>query len=111
MYSTYEQCTKITYQALDLLNVKQFLKKDTEPRDILWAIEDYIDDGDGEEVWAIEEFMKKYPQVFGNPPEIFNYIGQDEFIEYCIKRYPEVRWGHEVIERFWVADDGHNANN
>ena len=60
MYSTYEQCTKITYQALDLLNVKQFLKKDAEPRDILWAIEDYMDDGDGEEVWAIEEFMKKY---------------------------------------------------
>ena len=54
--------------------------------------------------------MKKYPQIFGNPPEIFNYIGQDEFIEYCIKRYPEVRWGHEVIERFWVADDGHNSN-
>ena len=50
MYSEYEQYTKITYQALDLLDVKQFLKKGAEPRDILWAIEDYIDDDDGEDV-------------------------------------------------------------
>lgn len=104
MYSVYEQCINITNQALDLLNVKQFLKKDTEIRDVRWAIEDYIDDGDGEDVWAVEKFMEQYPQVFGNPPDIFNYMGDDELIEYCIKRYPEIRWGHEVIERFWVAN-------
>lgn len=101
----YTESIEICEKALDLLNVKQFLKKDAEPHDILWAIEDYINDGNREEVWVIEEFIKKYPQIFGNPPEIFNYIGEDEFIEYCIKRYPEVRWGHEVIERFWVANE------
>ena len=111
MYSTYEQCINITKQALDLLDIKKFLIKDKETRDIRWAIEDYIDDGDGEDVWAVEEFMKQYPQIFGIPPEIFNYMGDDEFMEYCQKRYPEVRWGYEFIERYWIANDGYNSNN
>lgn len=105
MYSTYKQGINITHQALNLLDIKKFLIRNKEPQDIRWAIEDYIDDGDGEDVWAVEEFMKQYPKIFGNPPEIFNYIGDDEFIEYCCKRYPEIKWGHEIIERFWVANE------
>ena len=75
------------------------------------CIQDYIEDGDGQDVWNVEEYMKQYPSVFDNPPDIFNYMSQDEFMEYCKKRYPEIKWGYEFIERYWVASDGHNPNN
>jgi hypothetical protein len=32
-------------------------------------------------------------------------MSQDEFMEYCKKRYPEVKWGYEFIERYWVANN------
>lgn len=105
-YYTYLTCLEITEKALDMLDIKKFLQKNIELYDIFWNIKDYIEDGDGQDVWNVEEYMKQYPSVFDNPPDIFNYMSQDEFMEYCKKRYPEIKWGYEFIERYWVANDG-----
>ena len=100
---SYTESIEICEKALDILNIKQFLLIGEEVYDIMHAIEDYIEDGDGEDVWKVEYFMKEYPEVFYNPPELFNYMTEDEFLEYCKKRYPEIHWGYECIERYWVS--------
>ena len=53
--------------------------------------------------------MKQYPEVFSENAELFNYMTDYEFIEYCKKRYPEVIWASEFIERYWVANNGTNS--
>ena len=100
----YKESIEITEKALDILDIKKFLIKDKEPHGIMWDIDDYIINTNGEDARKVEYFMKEYPEVFGNPWfSIFNYMNDDEFIEYCKKRYPEIRWGYECIERYWVA--------
>ena len=100
----YKETIEITEKALDILDIKKFLIKDKDPHEIMNDIDDYIEDGDGEDVWKVEYFMKEYPEIFGDPWfSIFNYMDDDEFITYCKKRYPEIHWGHEFIERYWVA--------
>ena len=96
---------EITEEALNMLDIKNFLQQGVDLYDIIWDIRDYIDDGDGEDVWAVENYMKQYPRVFGSPPDIFNYMANDEFLDYCKHRYPEIRWGYECIERYWVANN------
>lgn len=46
--------------------------------------------------------MKDHPDIFGKPPELFNFMLDYEFLKYCSKKYPEIHWGHENIERYWV---------
>lgn len=99
----YTESIEICEKALDILDIKQFLLIGEEVYDIMHAIEDYVDDGDGEDIWKVELFMKKYPEIFANPPALFNYMTEDEFLEYCKKRYPEIHWGYECIERYWVS--------
>lgn len=100
---SYTESIEICEKALDILDIKQFLTSGAEVRNIMHAIEDYVEDGDGEDVWKVEYFMKEYPEVFYNPPELFNYMTEDEFLEYCKKRYPEVHWNYEFIERYQVT--------
>lgn len=101
-YSDYKQGIIITEQALDLLDIKQFLLHGKEVYEVMHMIEDYIGDGDGRDIWEVEKFMNDYPQIFGSPPDIFNCMTHDEFMEYCQKRYPEITWVYEYIERYWV---------
>ena len=101
---TYEQAIDICEKALDLLDIKEFLISKEEVRNIMIDIEDYLDTRryfyyDTRE---IDNFMSNYPEIFGENYEIFNYMTDDEFIDYCKKRYPNIRWGNEVIERHWV---------
>lgn len=67
-------------------------------------IEDYIDTRRylGYDTGEIDNFMFNYPEIFGENYEIFNYMIDDEFINYCKKRYPNIHWQTEIIERHWV---------
>ena len=100
---SYTESIKICEKALDMLNIKSFLIIEEELHNIMRAIEDYIDDGDGEDIQKVEEFMEQYPEIFHNPPELFNYMTEDEFLGYCQKRFPEIYWGHEVVENYWIS--------
>lgn len=104
----YREQIELTEQALDLLNIKAFLIHGEELEDIYKAIQWYIDDNDTEEVHKVRRFMDGYDDFFHG--DIFNWMTSDEFIEYCIKRYPEIRWGHEIVERFWVINRGDSTN-
>lgn len=100
---SYAKSIDICEKALDMLDVKKFLIQGKEVRNIMWAIEEYYDNPLSIDTDEIECFMKEYPEVFGeNNPEIFNYMTEDEFLNYCRKRYPEIHWNYEFIERHWV---------
>lgn len=101
---TYEQAIDICEKALDLLDIKKFLISEEEVRNIMVDIEDYINTCRylAYNVEEIDSFMSNYPEIFGQNYEIFNYMTDDEFIDYCKKRYPNIHWGNEVIERHWV---------
>ena len=105
---TYKETMDTTAEALDLLDIKSFLQKDLELYSIMMDIQDYIDYSYKEDAIAVQNFMKqKYP-MFGEylETEIFNWMTGDEFIDYCKKRYPEVKWGYQNIEKYWVAQIG-----
>lgn len=102
MEYSYEDSIKISQQALDLIDIKKFLISGKEICEVIYNIEDYFENSDEEEIQKLKYFMKDYPDIFGKTLELFNYIDDDEFISYCRKRYPDIYWGEEIIERYWV---------
>ena len=99
----YNECIEICEKALDLIDVKQFLIDGKEPSDIIYDIEEHYVDPISDDTYMLEYYMKEYPEIFGEEdPMPFNYMTSDEFIEYCEKRYPDIHWGHEFIEKYWV---------
>lgn len=100
----YTESIEICEKALNLIDIKNFLLHGKDLNEIIQDIENYYEDPLSDCPWEVEYFIKEYPEIFGNPPELFNYMTDDEFLEYCKKRYPEVRWGYEYIERYWVSN-------
>lgn len=105
---TYKETIEICEQALDFLDIKRFLVLNKDVDAIIDNIEFYLYENqtvncNKENLKKLNEFMSEYPEIFGDLGELFNSITDDEFIEYCQKRYPEIHWGHEVIERYWVS--------
>ena len=98
MEYSYEDSIKISQQALDLIDIKKFLISGKDISDIKYDIRFYIHISEDK----VKNFMSQYPDIFGIDLDIFNYIEDDEFISYCRKRYPNIYWGEEIIERHWV---------
>jgi hypothetical protein len=98
---SYIQSIAITERALDLINVRKFLHKGLEPYTIMRDIEDDMIEYPNEYQEVIN-YMQTCPEVFSNPPEIFSYMTDDEFMRYCESRFPDIQWGHEIIEKYWV---------
>ena len=99
MKYSYEDSIKISQQALDLIDIKKFLISGKNISDIEYDILFYIHTSENEEV---KNFMLQYSDVFGVDLDIFNHIDNAEFMDYCKKRYPDIYWGNEIIERHWV---------
>ena len=99
MEHSYEDSIKISQQALDLIDIKKFLISGKDISDIKYDIRFYIYISEEDKV---KNFMLQYSDIFGIDLDIFNYIEDDEFISYCRKRYPDIYWGEEIIERHWV---------
>lgn len=109
---TYKEIIKITNQALDLIDILSLLHPNQDIQEIRYAIEDYINNVENEETDNIKTFMTEYPEVFKYGIEtveiydIFNYLDDDELMEYLRKRYPQIGWGHEYIEHHWIRKIG-----
>lgn len=92
----YKECIEINEQALNKINIKNFLVQGEDIRSIMKTIEEYpLDD-------EVINFMLNYPDIFGNPPNILDFMLDYEFLNYCKRRYPEINWGYELTERYWV---------
>lgn len=101
---SYAESIEICEKVLDMIPIQTYLGLGLEPNDIMWDIECDLHAGikDGRTL-PIYIYMLDYPEIFGDdPPELFNYMTDVEFMTYCQKRFPEIKWGHETIERYWV---------
>lgn len=100
----YKETLELSYKALDLIpDLKKFFIPDQTVEYIMDEIEDaiYLHAYAGQ---PVEQFLEKHYDVFKGM--IFNWIDTWEFLEYIRNRYPEVQWGHEVIERYWITEVG-----
>lgn len=97
---TYREIKEKTYKALDLYSdLKSFLQKDLEAYDIMNNLREDIENNPNNKEQLIK-YMQEEKNFFNN--DIFNWITEDEFINYCKERFPEITWGYELIERYWV---------
>ena len=99
----YNAMLQIEYGALDLLPIKDFLKKDMEISEIRYAIEEMLDSeikAERPEFWS---YMDNHEDFFKG--DVFNWMDENEFLNYCETRFPEIHWGHEVRERYWVSGE------
>ena len=102
---TYKEAIEICEQALDLINIKDFLIKNKELHEITRDISDYINLHKNDTCKEIYNFMKQYKDIFGYkdwPLEIFNYMSDNEFMDYCQKKFPDIIWRCEIIEKYMV---------
>ena len=91
----------LSKQALDIYGkVRNFLDRGAEVDDIMNIIEEDIDTQPKEENKELWDFMNNHKAVFQN--DIFNCMTEYEFIDYCRERYPDINWGQEVVERYWI---------
>lgn len=99
-YYTYEESIRLTEQALDLLDIKQFLRQGREVFDIVSDIEHYLIIESREDLEEFWDYLDLHEDFFKG--EVFNYMTDYEFMEYCRKRYPDIRWQEEIIEKHYV---------
>ena len=100
----YNEMIELTEHALDLLNIESFLEEDLELQTIIDNIKYAIDiksENISQEFW---DFLNSHEDFFRG--DIFNWMTDDEFLNYCKYKYPKIRWHTEVIERHWITDKG-----
>lgn len=97
---TYKKIKELNYKALDLHpDLKHFLQQGKEVNDIIDAIEYDIEINPYDKKELIN-FMEENKEFFCHM--LFNWMTDYEFIEYCKERFPDIQWGYEVIEKYWV---------
>ena len=105
MKYTYKEIIMYTYTALDLIpDLKRFFQKGMPPTHIMNDIYDAISFYHIYDNTPVTQYMEKYKDFFQN--DIFNWITESEFIAYCERRFPEIKWGHQIIEEYWIAEIG-----
>ena len=103
---SYVGSLKICEQALDMIDIEKYLINSSEPLNIMKNIENDIQKEHPENLF---NFMEQYKEIFDKSLKLFNYMTDLEFVNYCKKRYPNIKWGHQFVERFWVINDGTNT--
>ena len=101
MKYSYTQGLDLSYQALDLFPVKDFLEQDRTLTEVINIInqELMVNANTYQKLW---NFLEAYEDHFqGN---IFNYMTDYEFLVYCQKHFPDIKWGHEIVDKYWVAN-------
>ena len=101
---SYDELLKIEYGALDLLPIKDFLKKDVEVQKIRHAIEDAIEIEPHELNPKFWTYMEKYEDFFQG--DIFNWMTEDEFVNYCKTKFPDIKWQSEIVETYTIVSAG-----
>ena len=97
---TYKESMELTKQALDKLDIKRFLRQGREVYDIVWDIEHYLIIESRKDLKEFWDYLTLHEDFFKG--ELFNYMTADELIEYCQKRYPDIHWQEEIIEKHYV---------
>lgn len=100
----YKEKLQLSYEALDLI---PDLKKFFIPNQTIEYTMDEIEDAIYLHAYAgqpVEKFLKEHYDVFKGM--IFNWLDTYEFLDYAQKRFPEILWGHEVIEQYWITEVG-----
>ncbi len=102
MNISYEDAINISYQLLDLIDVRSYITSaGIEVETIMRNIEgDYFPGANNCNQEALE-FMEQHLDYFEG--YVFNLIDEYEFIQYCKDRYPKILWGQEIIERNYVS--------
>lgn len=97
---TYEKSMELTKQALDKLDIKQFLRQGREVFDIVSDIEHYLIIESREDLEEFWDYLDLHEDFFKG--EVFNFMTDYEFMEYCEQRYPDIHWQEEIIEKHYV---------
>ena len=97
---TYEESMELTKQALDKLDIKRFLRQGREVFDIVSDIEHYLIIESREDLEEFWDYLDLHEDFFKG--EVFNFMTDYEFMEYCEKRYPDIHWQEEIIEKHYV---------
>ena len=84
----YQESLDLTYEALDLLSIKEYLHKGWKLSDIMENIETYVSSG----MFPIHfyAYMQEHYDFFRG--KLFNQITPYEFLTYCTNRYPDIEW-------------------
>ena len=84
----YQESLDLTYEALDLLSIKEYLHKGWKLSDIMENIETYVSSG----MFPIHfyTYMQEHYDFFRG--KLFNQITPYEFLTYCTNRYPDIEW-------------------
>ena len=97
---TYKKIKELNYKALNLYpNLRDFLLSGEEVSDIMDAIEAdmKVNPNDKKE---LTNFLNENQDFFqGN---LFNWMNEYDFIEYCKDIYADIYWYDELIEKHWV---------
>lgn len=97
---TYKESMELTKQALDKLDIKQFLRQGREVFDIVSDIEHYLIIESREYIEEFWDYLDLHEDFFKG--EVFNFMTDYEFMEYCEQRYPDIHWQEEIIEKYYV---------
>ena len=100
---SYKECLELSYKALDLIpNLKEIFYQSASLDNIMLDIYDAVYYHAAGQ--AVEDFLNEHFDFFKG--SIFNWMTDDEFIQYCNSRFPEISWGHRVKEEYWVSNIG-----
>lgn len=97
---TYKESMELTKQALDMLDIKRFLRQGREVFDIVSDIEHYLIIESREDLEEFWDYLDLHEDFFKG--EVFNFMTDYEFMEYCEQRYPDIHWQEEIIEKHYV---------
>lgn len=99
---TYQEILKETYKLLDMIDIKSYCAPELEGWQIMRKIEgDYYNASPNADPRVLQ-YMEEHQDFF--QWYVFNWIDECDFIEYCEKRYPEIKWHTEVIEKTYIYD-------
>jgi len=48
--------------------------------------------------------MEKYEDFFQG--DIFNWMTEDEFVNYCKTKFPDIKWQSEIVETYTIVSAG-----
>lgn len=82
------------YEYLDSIDVKKYLKHNAN----VWDCMDRIKENHN------KEYCEKYNDDFG----LFNYTGTDEFLDYIVKRYPNISYNESIQYYICNLEDEEN---
>lgn len=104
----YNETIDKIYKALDLIpDLEDYLKRGHTLTEIMDSIYEDLEDIRYRNK-EFNAYVKLYPNIFING-DIFTGLMEWDFLAYCEKRFPTIKWQHETVETYWVTASGGDA--